>query len=228
MGRFDGTRVAVTGAGGFIGGAAARRFAAEGAEVVGIDVSPNAAGRLAEDGIEPRSPTSPPGGARARARRGGPRHPRRRARPRVGRDGGVRALNVGGTAAVLDAAAAAGAARVVHVSSVVVFGYDDPAEQTEAAHRPAMGSPTSTPSPRPTGSRRAVARSSCGRATSTGRFDPLARAPAADGAGRPAQRPGGGDGLMLPVYIDDLVEALVLAAERGAAGPHTPRGRACP
>ena len=40
--------------------------------------------------------------------------------------------------------------------------------------------------------------------------------------------PGRGDGLMLPVYIDDLVEALVLAAERGEPGAHLHRlGRAC-
>lgn len=40
MGRFDRTRAAVTGGGGFIGGALARALAAEGARVLALDVSP--------------------------------------------------------------------------------------------------------------------------------------------------------------------------------------------
>ena len=50
-------------------------------------------------------------------------------------------VNVGGTAAVLDAASAAGVARVVHVSSVVVYGYHAPGEQDESAHMRSYGIP---------------------------------------------------------------------------------------
>ena len=59
----------------------------------------------------------------------------------MGRDGGLHRVNVGGTVNVLDAAEAAGAERVVHLSSVVVYGYDDPADQDETAHRRTVGIP---------------------------------------------------------------------------------------
>jgi nucleoside-diphosphate-sugar epimerase len=50
-------------------------------------------------------------------------------------------VNVGGTANVLGAARAAGASRAVHLSSVAVYGYDDPSEQSEGAPRRAVGIP---------------------------------------------------------------------------------------
>ena len=48
--RFEGRKVAVTGAGGFIGNAICRRLAAEGAEVPGLDVDPARAGRVSAAG----------------------------------------------------------------------------------------------------------------------------------------------------------------------------------
>ena len=62
-------------------------------------------------------------------------------RPRVGRDGGLRRVNVGGTAHVLDAAREAGADRVVHISSVVVYGYETPPSRTRTAFRRTYGIP---------------------------------------------------------------------------------------
>jgi nucleoside-diphosphate-sugar epimerase len=220
MGRFDGSRVAVTGAGGFIGGAAARRFAAEGAEVVGIDVSSSAAGRLAADGIEPAVADVTDREALERALAGAALvvHAAALVREWGEMEEFVR-VNVGGTAAVLDGAAAAGAARVVHVSSVVVFGYDDPAEQTEAAHRRSYGIPyidTKSASDRLAARRGAVVVRP-GDVYGPGSIPWLVRPLQMAQAGQ-LSVPGAGDGLMLPVYIDDLVEALVLAAERGADG----------
>ena len=55
------------------------------------------------------------------------------------------AVNVRGTVNVLDAAEAAGAERVVHLSSVVVYGYADEGDQDESASPPRRwASPTST------------------------------------------------------------------------------------
>ena len=50
-----GTRVAVTGAGGFIGGALCRRLTAEDAVVLGLDVDRSAAGRVEGAGAEFRA-----------------------------------------------------------------------------------------------------------------------------------------------------------------------------
>src|ERR1700716_436894 len=47
-----GTRVAVTGAGGFIGGALCRRLTAEGADVLGLDIDASAADRVAAAGAD--------------------------------------------------------------------------------------------------------------------------------------------------------------------------------
>ena len=50
--RFEGRKAAVTGAGGFIGNAICRRLAAEGAEVLGLDVDPARADRVAAAGAD--------------------------------------------------------------------------------------------------------------------------------------------------------------------------------
>ena len=230
MGRFEGARVAITGAGGFIGGAAARRFVAEGADVVGIDVSPAAASRLAEAGIEPVIADVTDRGALAAALAGAGLvvHTAAFVHEWGEMEDFVR-VNVGGTAAVIDAAADAGVARVVHVSSVVVFGYDHPSEQDETAFRRTYGIPyidTKSASDR-LASRRGAVIVRPGDVYGPGSVPWLVRPLAMARAGQ-LSVPGGGRGLMLPVFIDDLVEALILAAERGAPGAtlHRLGGRA--
>ena len=67
-------------------------------------------------------------------------------------------VNVAGTAHVLDACAEAGADRVVHLSSVVVYGYESPPSRTSRPFAAPTGTLTSTPSRPPTGSPAGAAR----------------------------------------------------------------------
>ena len=77
-----------------------------------------------------------------------------------GDDGGLRRASTSAARVnVLDAAEAAGAERVVHISSVVVYGYHDPGEQDEAAHRRTYGIPYIDTKSASDGSRCAAARS---------------------------------------------------------------------
>ena len=129
---------------------------------------------------------------------------------------------------VLDAAEAAGADRVVHISSVVVYGYESPSEQDEDASAAPTGSPTSTPRAPPTRSpapRR-------GRDPPRRRLRPgLGAVDAAPARAREVGQlavPGDGDGLMLPLYVDDLVEAVVLGLSRASRDAPTRPGTAAP
>jgi nucleoside-diphosphate-sugar epimerase len=128
-------------------------------------------------------------------------------------------VNVGGTANVLDAADACGAERVLHVSSVSVYGYHRSGEQDEDAPHRTYGIPyidTKSASDALALRRGAVVIRpgdvyGPGSAPWTLRPHELAK------AGRLAV-PGRGDGIMLPVYIDDLVEAVALGLLRGEPG----------
>ena len=128
-------------------------------------------------------------------------------------------VNVGGTASVLEAASAAGAERVVHVSSVVVYGYDAPGQQDESAFVRTTGIPyidTKSASDRLARRRGAVVvrpGDVYGPRSVPWLIRPLELAR----AGRLAV-PSPGDGVMLPVYVDDLVDSLLAAALRGADG----------
>ena len=217
---FAGTRAAVTGAGGFIGGAVARRLVAEGADVVGIDVEPAAADALTTAGIEPRiaDVTDREALAHALAKTELIVHTAAFVHEGNEMEDFIR-VNVGGTAAVLDAAAEAGCERAVHVSSVVVYGYDAPEEQDERAHLRTVGIPyidTKSASDRLARRRGAVVVRP-GDVYGPGSIPWLVR-PLELARSRGLAVPGAGDGVMLPVYIDDLVDALLAAAARGEPG----------
>jgi nucleoside-diphosphate-sugar epimerase len=127
-------------------------------------------------------------------------------------------VNVGGTATVLDAAEAAGAKRAVQISSVVVYGYDDPAEQDEDGFRRTYGIPyidTKSASDR-LACRRGALVVRPGDVYGPGSVPWVIR-PLAMAHARQLAVPAGG-GVMLPLYIDDLVEAVMLALERGEPG----------
>lgn len=220
MGRFDGATVAVTGAAGFIGARLAECLVAEGAEVVGIDVSPVACERIAATGARPAL-CDVTDRAAMTAVLAGSTHVIHTAA--FVHEWGTMAefvrVNVGGTATVLAAARAAGAERVVHTSSVVVYGYDQVGEQDEDAHLRSGGIPyidTKSASDRLARRGGAVVIRP-GDVYGPGSVPWFVRPLALARAGRLAV-PRTGNGLMLPVYVDDLVEALILGAERGAPG----------
>jgi nucleoside-diphosphate-sugar epimerase len=219
-GRFDGRKAAVTGAGGFIGNVICRHLAAHGAEVAGLDLNPAAAARVA--GAEASFVLA---------------DIRDRAVLEAALDGVelvVHAaasvhegssmadfveVNVRGTANVLDAARVAGIDRVVHISSVVVYGYEDPSEQDESAFRRVHGIPYID-------TKSASDRLACGRGAVVVRPGDVYGPGSVPWTLRPLEMaragllavPGRGDGLMLPLYVDDLAEAVALALERGEPG----------
>ena len=215
-----GRRIAVTGAGGFIGTATCRHLAAEGAELIGLEVSAEAAERAREAGAEPRIADVVDPGATAAALAGAELVVHTAAHVREwGPMEEFIELNVRGTANVLEAARAARAERVVHLSSVVVYGYAGESHQDESARRRAVGIPyidTKSASDRLAARGGAVVLR-LGDVYGPGSIPWVVR-PAALMHSRQFALPGNADGNMLPVYIDDLAESVALALRRGAPG----------
>ena len=205
--------IAVTGAGGFIGSAVCRRLARDGTRVVGVDLREQArplvealgARFVAADIRSTAELADAFAGCEAVINTAA----------LVGDWGPMEEFieaNVRGTLSVLDAAEAAGAGRVVHLASVAGWGYEFPNDLDEEAPLRSCGGPY---------------------ADTKGASDHLARRRGAVvirpgdvyGPGsvpwtiRPVEAirsgtfalPGGGNGIMTPIYIDDLVEAIVAA-----------------
>jgi nucleoside-diphosphate-sugar epimerase len=120
-----GARAAVTGAGGFIGAAVCARLAAEGADVAGLDVDPAASARVEAAGarFRPCDVGDPAAVTAALADRQLVVHTAATIAD-WGKMPDFVALNVGGTRNVLDASEWAGAERVVHLSSVAIWGWE--------------------------------------------------------------------------------------------------------
>ena len=217
--RFGGRRAVVTGAGGLIGARCCAELVTAGAQVVGLDLSPAAAERVRASGAEFELVDVTDREALGRAMKGAALVVHTAARLDDGRDMDdfVR-VNVGGTAAVLAAARAAGVARVVHLSSVVVYGYESEAEQDEGAALRTVGIPyidTKSASER-------IARRAGAVVVRPGdvygpRSVPWVIRPVGLMRSRLLGLPRA-EGWMLPVYVDDLVEAILLALERGEPG----------
>ncbi len=213
-------RVAVTGAGGFIGSALTRRLASEGCEVIGVELSGEPAERVREAGGEPRVADVSDAAGTAGALQGAELVVHTAAYVREwGPMEEFIEVNVKGTVNVLGAARAAGAERVVHLSSVVVYGYDDEHEQDESAFRRTVGVPyidTKSASDR-VAIRRGAVVVRPGDVYGPGSVPWLLRPVELSRSGQLAL-PSRGEGTMLPCYIDDLVEAIVLALKRGEPG----------
>jgi nucleoside-diphosphate-sugar epimerase len=214
-------RVAVTGAGGFIGAAVCRRLGADGHEVLGLELAEDRRPKVVATGAEFLScdVTDAPalrdalGGVDAVVHTAA-----------ILPDGGPPELfervNVGGTRNVVQAA---GAARVVHLSSVAVWGYDF-TEDIEDEDEPPR--PCGVPYIDTKGRSEEVAREAGAIVVRPGDvYGPESEAWAIrplDGLKRRLLRlPGRGDGLITPVYVDDLVDCLARALVSDA-----PPGRA--
>jgi nucleoside-diphosphate-sugar epimerase len=212
--------VAVTGANGFIGGATCRALAAEGAHVIGVEVSPEHEADLRASGVEPRIADVSNREEIAEALADAELVVNCAAYVREwGAMDDFVTVNVRGTANVLDAADAAGSERVVQVSSVVVYGYEDDGHQDESAFRRAVGVPyidTKSASDA-LASRRGAVTVRPGDVYGPGSIPWLVR-PVRLMASRRFAVPNRGDGTMLPVYVDDLVSGILLALRRGEPG----------
>ncbi len=213
-------KVVVTGAGGFIGAAVCRRLAAEGAEVIGVELDAQSAERARRAGAEPRiADVSDPAGAReALADAELIVHTAAFVREWGSMEDFIR-VNVRGTVNVLDAAEAAGAERVVHLSSVAVYGYDAEREQDESASPRQVGVPyidTKSASDR-IAARRGAVIVRPGDVYGPGSIPWVVR-PVEMMRSRVFALPDRGEARMLPVYIDDLAEGIVLALRKGKPG----------
>jgi len=219
-GRFEGRRVVVTGAGGFIGSAICRELVAEGAAVTGVEIDAAAEQRVRGSGAKFALADVTDRAALDRAFVDAELvvHTAAYVRDWGAMEDFVR-VNVTGTRNVLAAAKAAGTDRVIHLSSVVVYGYHHPGEQDESAYHRVYGVPyIDTKSASDALALRGGAvvirpGDVYGPGSVPWTLRPLELAK----AGRIAV-PGSGDGVMLPVFIDDLVESVLLGALKGKPG----------
>ena len=199
--------VAVTGAGGFIGRAVCERLRADGRAVRGIDLR---GADVAADVADPGAVAAALDGCAAVVHAAA-----------IVEEGGrmedyVR-VNTRGTRNVLDAV---GDGRAVVLSSVAVWGYDFRADQDEATPPKPCGNPY-------------IDTKGATETLALLRGATVIRPGDVHGPGsrpwivRPLEAmrsgtfvlPGRGDGVMTPVYVDDLVDAIVRALDTpGAAG----------
>jgi nucleoside-diphosphate-sugar epimerase len=215
-------RVGVTGAGGFIGLRLCRRLAREGFDVSGIDRDESRARAIEATGASFSGADTTEPDAVAEALSDCPLVVHTAAI--VSEWGAWRdfvRVNVEGTRNVLDAAERAGAERVVHVSSVAVWGCDFRREigEDEPPH------PYGNPYVDTKGASEMIARRRGAVVVRPGDVYGPGSAQWSvrmlEGVRRGLVRlpPGG---LITPVYVDDLVDALFRALTTGAArGPYT-------
>jgi len=213
-------QIAVTGAGGFIGLALARRLRDEGASVVGLDLDPRAAARIEAAGARFAlvDTTDAPAVHAALDGCDGVIHTAAKVT-----DWGPMAefvrVNVGGTRNVLEAAEACGAQRFVHVSSVATWGYDFTVDLSEDAPPRVSGAPYAD-----TKAASHLLALSHGAAVvrpgdvyGPGSIPWIIR-PLETMRARKFILPGKGEGIMTPVYVDDLVDCIVRALVHPDAG----------
>jgi nucleoside-diphosphate-sugar epimerase len=211
-------RVFITGASGFMGAALAERYRAAGVEVRGVDLAADAergvvAGDITEAGTWTRHVESCDLVVHTAAI--------------VTMEGDADRMwrvNVLGTRNALDAAVAAGAKRFVHVSSVVTFGFDYPDGVDE--HWPVRTNGAPYVDTKVNAEHVALQAHSAGEISCSvvrpgdvygPRSTPWTVLPAA--AARAGLRilPQGMDGTINPVFIDNLLDGLLLAAAEPAA-----------
>lgn len=218
-----GQQVLVTGASGFLGGALANRLLAEGVRVRGLVRSEARGTAIAKRGAElcVGDLTDPEALRRAvagcvvvfhvAAATGGPAAEQYR-------------VNVTAVGQLVEAACAAGVRRIVHVSTIAVYGYDRPGILHEGlpprpglehyAQSKALGEQVLFQRAGELGIEATVIRPGMiygpGSRFWTGRFFAAMRR-------RPAPLPGDGTAYCPVIYVEDVVDLLLVAAEHPAA-----------
>ena len=203
--------IAVTGAGGFIGGAVCRRLAAEGAAVTAVDLREEAGPALEAAGCRFVTGDIRSTATLAEAFAGCSAVVNTAAL--VGDWGPMEEFieaNVRGTLSVLDAAGEAGAGRVVHLASVAGWGYEFDQDIASDAPLRACGGPYADTKAASDylARRRGAVVIRPGDVYGPGSVPWTVRPVEAIRSGAFAL-PGKGDGVMTLVYVDDLVEAIV-------------------
>ena len=207
-------RVFITGASGFIGRALCDRYVADGHEVVGCDLQPDAArGIVAGDVGEPGVWQDHAAGCELMI------HTAATVSLRLERKEEIWRSNVLGTANALDAAERAGAQRFVHFSSVTAFGFEFPdgVDERYPVHNTFVPYPDSKiASEQVVLEAHVDGRVPCTIVRPGDVYGPRSRVwaviPAQLIRSRRFTLPGGGRGIHSPVYIDNLVDGVVLAA----------------
>lgn len=192
------SKVAVTGAKGFIGAAVAARLRDDGHRVVEIDLPE-------VDVTDAHATTAALAGCDLAVHTAAIVDP----------DGDMAEfvrVNVGGTRNVLDAAARNGVGRVVHLASVAVWGYEFDRDLPEDSPPRTVGNPYID-------TKAASERLAIGRGATVvrpgdvygPRSDPWVLRPLRALQGGMFLLPGRGEGIVTPVYVDDLVDCVVRA-----------------
>jgi nucleoside-diphosphate-sugar epimerase len=208
-------RVFITGASGFIGRALHERYAADGHEVTGCDLAADTQrGVVAGDVCEPGAWQDHVAGCELVI------HTAATVSFRLERPEEIWRANVLGTANAITAAERGGAQRFVHFSSVTVYGFEFPdgVDERYPVHNTYVPYPdTKIASEQVVLQAHLDGRMACTVVRPGDVYGPRSRVwaliPAELIRARRLMLPGGGRGIHSPVYIDNLVDGVVLAAE---------------
>ena len=216
-------KTAITGAAGFIGRAVAERLVGEGVEVVGLDVNPNGEELVTSVGGQWVQASTVEAEAMREAFQGatGVVHTAAIVSD-FGRMEDFVDVNVRGTRNVLDAAEAHGINSVVHLSSVASWGYDFTRSPRDESFPRRQGVPY-------VDTKAASDEMAIRRGAAVVRPGDVYGPRSTPWTIRPVEAlkekafflPSGGQGLMTPVFVDDLVDLILLALRNPSA-----RGRA--